>query len=239
MANKSFFLDDSFYSYLLENSLREPKLLAELREETSQLEHSDMQIAPEQGQFMRLIAHLMGARKTLEVGVFTGYSSLSVALGLPEDGRIVAMDVSDEWTAIAERYWERAGVREKIDLRIGRAEETLANLVAEGRAGMFDMAFVDADKTAYDTYYERSLELVRPGGLVMLDNVFRSGRVADPEADTDAVRAIRQLNAKIHGDERVELSMVPIADGLTLARKVEETAEAPNADRSPQPPQHS
>lgn len=232
MANKSFFLDDSFYTYLLENSLREPELLAELREETSTLDQAEMQIAPEQGQFMRLIARLMGARKTLEVGVFTGYSSLSVALGLPEDGRIVAMDVNEEWTAIAERYWERAGVREKIDLRIGRAEETLAELIEAGHGETFDMAFIDADKTAYDVYYERALELVRPGGLVMLDNVFRSGRVADPEVDTDAVRSIRQLNARIHRDERVELSMVPMADGLTLARKVEQTARAPYADRS-------
>lgn len=219
MGKKSFFLSDEFYDYLIENSLREPDVLADLRRETAELEESDMQIAPEQGQFMRLMARLLGVRKCLEVGVFTGYSSLSVALGMQGEGRLVALDVSEEWTAIARRYWERAGVSDQIELRIGDASESLADLISEGQTGSFDMAFIDADKVSYDTYYERSLRLLRSGGLVMLDNVFRSGRVADPEVDDRSVRAIRRLNRKICEDDRVDVSVLPVADGLTLARK--------------------
>lgn len=219
MGKKSFFLSDEFYDYLIENSLREPDVLADLRRETAELEESDMQIAPEQGQFMRLMARLLGVRKCLEVGVFTGYSSLSVALGMQGEGRLVALDVSEEWTAIARRYWERAGVSDQIELRIGDASESLADLISEGQTGSFDMVFIDADKVSYDTYYERSLRLLRSGGLVMLDNVFRSGRVADPEVDDRSVRAIRRLNRKICEDDRVDVSVLPVADGLTLARK--------------------
>lgn len=219
MANKSFFLSDEFYDYLIENSLREPTVLEDLREETDELEESDMQIAPEQGQFMRLLTRLLGVRRSLEVGVFTGYSSLSVALALPEDGQLVAMDVAEEWTRIAERYWERAGVRNRIELRIGPAADGLAELIEDGQEETYDMAFIDADKVSYETYYERSLRLLRPGGLVLLDNVFRSGRVADPSVQTASEVAIRRLNRRIHEDDRVQISMIPLADGLTLARK--------------------
>ena len=178
-----------------------------------------MQIAPEQGQFMALLVELIGAKRTLEVGVFTGYSSLCVALALPPGGRIVACDSSEEWTAVARRYWREAGVDGKIDLRLGPAVETLDSLLAAGEAGRFDFAFIDADKTEYADYYERILELLRPGGLVAVDNVLWSGSVADPAKSDDDTVAIRAFNEKLLGDERVSLSLVPIADGLTLARK--------------------
>ena len=178
-----------------------------------------MQIGPEQGQFMTLLVELIGARNALEVGTFTGYSALAVALGLPDDGCLVACDVSEEWTAIGRRYWEEAGVAHKIDLRLAPALETLDGLLAEGRAGTFDFAFIDAEKEAYDVYYERALELIRSGGLVALDNTLWEGKVVDPgvaDVDTEAIRAI---NAKLVGDERVTLSLLPVGDGLTLARK--------------------
>ncbi len=178
-----------------------------------------MQIAPEQGQFMALRVELIGAERTLELGVFTGYSSLAVALALPADGRIVACDVSEAWTAIARRYWDEAGVAHKIELRLAPAIETLDSLIAAGEAGAYDFAFIDAEKTEYADYYERVLELVRPGGLVAIDNVLWNGRVADPESNDDDTNAIRAFNNMLKGDERVTLSMVPIADGLTLARK--------------------
>ena len=183
------------------------------------MEQANMQVGPEQGQFMALLVELMGARNALEVGTFTGYSALAVALALPEDGRLVACDVSEEWTAIGRRYWEEAGVAHKIDLRLAPAVETLDALLAEGRAGTFDFVFIDADKEGYDAYYERALELTRAGGLVVLDNTLWRGDVADPtisDVDTDAIRAI---NAKLAVDERVTLSLLPVGDGLTLARK--------------------
>ncbi|MBD2069477.1 class I SAM-dependent methyltransferase [Leptolyngbya sp. FACHB-671] len=219
MTNKSLNLGDRLYDYLLAVSLREPEILLKLREETARHPMSQMQIAPEQGQFMALLVQLMGATKTLEVGVFTGYSALSVALALPENGQVVACDVSEEFTAIARRYWEMAGVADRIDLRIAPAVETLDQLLAEGQAKTFDFAFIDADKSNYETYYERALQLVRPGGLILIDNVLWSGRVADGQVQDTRTEAIRAFNRKLHEDQRVTLSMVAIADGLTLALK--------------------
>lgn len=219
MSNKTLGLDDRLYNYLLSVSLREPEILAQLRQETAQQPMSQMQIAPEQGQFMALLVQLMGAKKTLEVGVFTGYSSLVVALALPPDGQLIACDVSQEYTAIARRYWQQAGVSHKIDLRIAPALDTLDGLLAAGQANTFDFAFIDADKSNYDNYYERALQLVRSGGLIAIDNVLWSGRVADPDAQDNRTQQIRQLNQKLQQDERVLLSVVPIADGLTLALK--------------------
>jgi predicted O-methyltransferase YrrM len=219
MSNKTIGLSDRLYNYLLSNSLREPEILAQLRHETAQHPMSQMQIAPEQGQFMALVVQLLGAKKTLDIGVFTGYSALCVALALPEEGKVIACDVSEEYTAIARRYWEQAGVSHKIDLRIAPALETLDQLLAAGQAETFDFAFIDADKTNYGTYYERSLQLVRPGGLIVVDNVLWSGQVADPEVTDNRTDTIRAFNQKLHQDERVTLSMLPIADGLTLALK--------------------
>ena len=219
MTRRTNHLPEELYAYLLDVSLRELPLMRRLREETASLEEANMQIGPEQGQFMALLVELMAARNALEVGTFTGYSALAVALALPDDGRLVACDVSEEWTAIGRGYWEEAGVAHKIDLRLAPAVETLDGLLAEGYAGTFDFAFIDADKEGYDVYYERALELMRTGGLIALDNTLWEGKVVDPEetdADTDAIRAI---NTKLAGDERVTLSLLPVGDGLTLARK--------------------
>jgi predicted O-methyltransferase YrrM len=180
---------------------------------------SIMQISPEQGQFMRLLVEMIGARRAIEVGTFTGYSSISVALGLPEDGRLVACDVSEEWTDIARRYWAEAGVADKITLHLAPALETLDSLVAAGEAGAYDFAFIDADKGGYMDYYERCLVLVPEGGVIAVDNVLWEGRVADPEDTDESTEAIRAFNTKLLADERVSLSMLPLADGLTLARK--------------------
>ena len=219
MSNRSIMLTDSLYEYLTDVSLRESPLLLALREETSKLTQRSMQISPEQGQFMALLARLTGARRCLEVGVFTGYSSLATALALPDDGSIVACDVSEEWTAVARRYWREAGVVHKIELRLAPASETLDNLLAQGQAGTFDFAFIDADKTSYLAYYERTLALLRTGGLALVDNTLWSGRVADPEvADADTV-ALRHFNEVLHRDERVDLSLLPMGDGLTVVRK--------------------
>ena len=219
MSTKTITLTESLHHYLLSVSLREPPILARLREETAQHPLANMQIAPEQGQFMALLAQLMGVKKCLELGVFTGYSALSVALALPPDGKLIACDVNEEWTSMARRYWQEAGVAHKIALRIAPALETLDKLLANGEAGSFDFAFIDADKENYTNYYERSLTLVRHGGLIVIDNVLWSGRVADPnEQDMDTV-AIRRFNTKLHLDERIALSMLPLADGLTLAYK--------------------
>ena len=212
-------LTESTYQYLLSVSSRESNILERLRQETAALPNASMQISPDQGQFMGLLVRLMGAKKTLEIGVFTGYSSLSVALALPDDGKIVACDVSEEWTGIARRYWKEADVEQKISLRIAPAIQTLDSLIAAGQSGTFDFAFIDADKSNYDGYYERILTLLRSGGLVAIDNVLWSGRVADPANQEEDTIAIRALNAKLHRDERIHLSMVPIADGLTLALK--------------------
>jgi predicted O-methyltransferase YrrM len=219
MANRSLDLTDQVYDYLLEVSLREHPVLARLREETAELPLSIMQIAPEQGQFMRLLVQILGAKRCLEIGTFTGYSSLSVALRLPADGQIIACDVSVDFTEIALRYWAEAGVADKIDLRLGPAIETLDDLLKEGASGSFDFAFIDADKENYLPYYERCLKLIRPGGLIAVDNVLWNGSVVDPEKTDADTLAIRELNQKLRDDERVDISMVPIGDGLTLARK--------------------
>jgi len=219
MSKKTLGLDNQLYDYLLSASLREPEILRQLRQETASHPRAGMQIAPEQGQFMALLIELLGATKTLEIGVFTGYSSLRVALALPPNGKIVACDVSEEYTAIARRYWQTAGVADKIDLRLAPALETLDQLLASGQAETFDFAFIDADKQNYEGYYERSLQLVRRGGLIAIDNVLWSGQVANPQDQDNSTLAIRAFNDKLHHDERVSLSLVPIADGLTLAFK--------------------
>lgn len=219
MSNKSIGLSDELHEYLLSVSLRESDVMRELREETAEHPKSQMQVAPEQAQLFQLLVKLIGARRALEVGVFTGYSALAVARVLPSTGTLVACDVSEEYTRVARRYWAEAGVADRIDLRIAPAAETLSALLDAGEAGTFDFSFIDADKEQYDTYYEKSLELLRPGGVIALDNVFRDGRVTDPDIDDESVRAIQRLNEKIHDDERVEISMLPLADGLTLAMK--------------------
>jgi len=219
MSNKSLAMGDRLYAYLQSVSVREPEILTELRHETAQHPMAGMQISPEQGQLMALLVQLIGATKTLEVGVFTGYSSLVVALALPPDGKIIACDVSEEYTAIARRYWQKAEVADKIDLRIAPALETLDRLLAEGQANTFDFAFIDADKSSYDDYYERALQLVRVGGLIAIDNVLWSGAVSDPSITNTSTEKIRALNQKLHQDDRITLSLIPIADGLTLALK--------------------
>ena len=206
-------------AYIRRVSLREPDLLRRLREETASHPRISMQISPEQGQFMALLIHMLGARRTLEIGVFTGYSSLAVALALPEDGRMIACDVSEEYTAVARRYWREAGVEGKIDLRLRPAVQTLNDLIALGQAASFDFAFIDADKENYENYYERCLTLIRPGGLIVVDNVLWSGRVIDAVDEDADTRAIRAFNQKLLADERVWLSLLPIRDGLTLACK--------------------
>lgn len=219
MSNRSIGLDDKLYDYLLSVSLREPELLARLRAETAEDPMARMQVSPEQGQFMALLVELIGARTALEVGVFTGYSSLRVALALPDDGAIVACDVSERWTDIGRRYWKEAGVEHKIDLRIAPAVETLDALLDEGRSSSFDFAFIDADKENYAEYYERCLTLVRPRGLVAIDNTLWSGAVADVSDEGDDTIAIRALNEHIYADDRVTMSLLPVGDGLTLAVK--------------------
>jgi predicted O-methyltransferase YrrM len=219
MSRRTIAVDDALYDYFTAVSLREPELLRQLREETGRMPHAQLQLAPEQGQLLALLVKLIGARRTLELGVFTGYSSLWVALALPPDGKIIACDVNAEWTATARQYWEAAGVAEKIDLRLAPALETLDHLIGAGQAGTFDFAFIDADKGNYANYYERALTLLRPGGLIALDNTLQDGRVADPAAQGTNVNAVRDLNARLHTDERIDLSLLPIGDGLTLARK--------------------
>lgn len=219
MEYSSIRVTQALGEYLLSVALREPEVLAQLRAETRKHGRAVMQIAPEQGQFMALLVRLMGARRCLEIGTFTGYSSLSVALALPEDGRILCCDISPDTTAIARKYWQQAGVAQKIELRLAPASETLARLIDDGESGNFDFAFIDADKDNYDTYYELCLKLLRPGGLVAIDNVLWGGTVADPHHRDRDTLAIRTLNRKLHGDERVDLSLLPIGDGLTLARK--------------------
>ena len=220
MSNKTTLLVDPLYDYFLANSLREPKLLAALRAETARLPMANMQIAPEQGQFMAFLVELIGAKRAIEIGTFTGYSALCVALAMPPAGRIICCDISEEWTKIGKRYWAEAGVADKIDLRLAPANKTLdALLLAQSRQESIDFAFIDADKTGYDGYYERILRLLRPGGVVAIDNVLWGGSVADPGKNDPDTLAIRALNAKLVKDERITLSMVPIGDGLTLARK--------------------
>jgi predicted O-methyltransferase YrrM len=220
MSNQSIGLSDPLYQYLLANSVREPEILMQLRSETARHPLVNMQISPEQGQLMGLLVQLIGAKKCIEIGVFTGYSSLAVALNLPDDGRIIACDVSDEFTAIASQYWQAAGVSHKIDLQIAPALVTLDRLLANGDASSFDFAFIDADKNNYAAYYDRCYQLVRQGGLILIDNVLWYGRVADPNMDEDKrTQAIKHLNQQIYHDDRVQISLIPIGDGLTIARK--------------------
>jgi predicted O-methyltransferase YrrM len=215
MTNRTLAMTDALVDYLREVGLREHPVLAELRADTARLPMARMQIAPEQGAFMALLVRLTGARRILEIGTFTGYSSTAMALALPEDGRVTCFDVSREWTDRARRAWEDAGVSDRVELRLGPAVESLASLDADA----YDLAFIDADKPAYDAYYEACLRVVRPGGLILIDNVLQGGRVAEPAEDDESVRVIRALNAKIATDARVDHVLLPLADGLTLARR--------------------
>ena len=219
MANKTLGISDELQAYVVEVGVREPGVLTRLREETASIPQHRMQVAPEQGAFLALLVELTGARRCLEVGTVTGYSSTAVALALPEDGRLTCCDVSREWTDVARRYWTEAGVAQKIELRIAPAVETLDDLLDSGKAETYDFAFVDADKTGYDAYYDRLMRLVRPGGLMAFDNTLWGGRVIDPDADDEDTAAIRAFNRRLADDERVSLSMVPVADGVTLARR--------------------
>lgn len=218
MSNRTIQLDDRTYEYLLAHSLREDARLEKLRMETASHPQVNMQIAPEQGQFMQMLVRLTGARRAIEVGVFTGYSSLAVMLAMPGDGRLLALDVSEEYTAVARRHWQAAGVADRIELVIAPAAETLDARLARGEAGQYDFAFIDADKTSYLAYYERLLKLLRPGGLIIVDNTLWSGRVADPEERDADTRALRAFNDALHRDPRVDLALLPVGDGLTLAR---------------------
>jgi caffeoyl-CoA O-methyltransferase len=219
MSRKSIGLSDKLHEYLLSVSLRESDVLRELREETAEHPESEMQIAPEQGQFLQMIVRMIGARRTIEIGTFTGYSALAVAEALPETGTLVACDRSETYTQVARRYWKKAGLADRIDLRIAPALETLDDLIAAGRQETFDFAFVDADKTEYPDYHERCLELLRPGGVIAFDNTLRDGRVAEADPESESVRATKRFNASLHTDERVHLSFLPLADGVTLAMK--------------------
>lgn len=219
MSNKSFQLPDDVHRYLIDVSLRETGIQRRLREETAKLPQAGMQIAPEQGQFMALLVKLLGARKTVEVGVFTGYSSLTTALALPGDGELFACDINAEWTGVAQRYWREAGVSHKIRLRLGPAAETLDALLEEGHQETVDFAFIDADKVGYPAYYEKTLRLLRPGGLVVFDNMLWSGKVADPQQTDTDTETLRALSRSLRDDDRIDVSLIPVADGLTLARK--------------------
>src|SRR5687768_11098069 len=212
MSVATITMTEALHGYLLKTTLREAPILKRLREETAKLPSGPMQISPEQGQLMALLVELLGARRALEVGTFTGYSSTVVALAMPADGKLVACDMSREWTDVARRYWREAGVESKIELRLGPALATLDQLIVEGQSGGFDFAFIDADKTAYDDYYERCLTLLRPGGLVAVDNALWSGAVADASDQRENTRAIRALNSKIASDARVSSSLIPIGD---------------------------
>lgn len=219
MSNRTLSIDDRIYDYLLAVSLKEPALLKQLREETAGIEFSEMQIAPEQGQFMALLVRLIGARQALEIGTFTGYSSICIAGALKAGGELVCCDDSSEWTAIAKKYWRDAGLEDRINFKLGDAGATLQALIDEGRAETFDFIFIDADKQNYPRYYELSFELLRPGGLMAVDNTLWSGDVADPNNMEPGTRAIRRFNEMLKNDDSVDISLVPIGDGLTLVRK--------------------
>ncbi len=210
-------MSDAVYEYILRNSLREPDVVRELRERTDALPERNMQVPPDQGQFLALLVRLLRVRQVLEVGVFTGSSTLWMALAMESGGRIVACDVSETWTAIAREHWERAGVAHRIELRLGRAVETLDRLLAERREDSFDLAFIDADKLSYEAYFERALRLVRRGGLIVIDNMLWSGLVAQETARDEETEALRRFAARLHRDSRIDLSLLGIADGLALA----------------------
>lgn len=219
MANRTIGISDELAAYVVKVGTREPDVLARLREETSAIPQHGMQIAPEQGAFLAILVELTGARRCIEVGTFTGYSSTAVALALPDDGHLVCCDVSEEWTSLARKYWAEAGVAGKIDLRIAPAAETLDQLLADGEESTYDFAFVDADKSGYDRYYERLMRLVRPGGLIAFDNTLWSGRVLEQNSEDEDTRALQALNTKLADDERITLCLLPLADGVTLARR--------------------
>jgi predicted O-methyltransferase YrrM len=219
MSSSTLALTDALRSYLVEMGVREHPVLARLRDDTARLPEAGMQIAPEQGALMGMLVALLQARRIVEVGTFTGYSALAMALAMPEGGRITCCDVSVPFTDIARKAWREAGVADRIDLRIAPAVDTLDLLLAEGRAGTFDLAFVDADKENYVAYHERCLALLRPGGVTLFDNVLWSGAVIDPKENSTSTLAIRDLNERLRDDDRIDLCMVPIGDGLTFARK--------------------
>jgi predicted O-methyltransferase YrrM len=219
MSDTTLAMNHDLQQYLIDHSVHEPEVLKELRVLTQRLSESRMQISPEQGQFMRLLMQLTGATKTLDIGTFTGYSSLVVALALPANGKVVTFDISDEWTSTARQFWQAAGVTNKIDLKIGFAEESLQSLINNGEINTYDFAFIDADKANYDRYYEACMQLVKPGGMIAVDNVLWDGKVADRSISDTSTNAIRALNKKIYNDKRVLASMLPIGDGLTLAIK--------------------
>ncbi len=220
MSNRTLSMDDRLYEYMLDVSVNESELLRELREETAaSVEFSVMQISPEQGQFMTLLMRLIGAKKAIELGTYTGYSSICIAEGMPDDAELICCDITEQWVAVAQKYWAKAGLQDKIDLRIRPALETLEDLLAQGRAGEFDFVFIDADKQNYQNYYELALKLLRTGGLIAIDNTLWSGAVADPDNDEPGTRAIRKMNQLLKLDTRVEKCMLPIGDGLSFAMK--------------------
>lgn len=220
MANQTLVMNDALYDYMLSVSLREHEVLRNLRERTAKMSTAGMQIAPEQGQFMAMLVQILGAKKTLDVGVFTGYSSTTVAMALPDDGRVIGLDTNKEWTKMAQQAWKAAGVDHKVSLKLGYAADALNELLEQGEEGSFDFAFVDADKQSYDVYYELCLKLLRVGGVMALDNVFQEGKVLNPDSESEQVKIICALNQKILTDLRVNVSLLPIADGLTLVRKL-------------------
>jgi predicted O-methyltransferase YrrM len=219
MSRRTTPLTEQLYDYFLEMSVRESDVHRRLREETAKLDGADMQISPEQGQFMTLFVGAMGARKAIEIGTFTGYSALCVAQGLTDDGELIALDIDEEWPSFGKRYWAEAGVGHKIEFRPGPAVDSLDALIEEGREGEFDFVFIDADKRNQEAYYERALRLVRKGGVIAVDNTLWDGKVADPSVHDESTKAIRGFNATVIDDGRVSLSLVPIGDGLTLLRK--------------------
>jgi predicted O-methyltransferase YrrM len=219
LSNRTLSIDDRLYDYILSVGVTESTLLQQLRAETANLEFAVMQISPEQGQFMSLLVRLMGVRRALEIGTFTGYSSICIASALPENGTLVCCDSSPEWTRVAQKYWALAGLEARIDFRLQPALDSLQELLTAGEAGSFDFIFIDADKQNYEQYYERALELLRPGGLIAVDNTLWSGDVADPNNNDPGTRAIRRLNQRIQQDTRVIRSLIPIGDGLTLVLK--------------------
>ncbi|MEE2657190.1 MAG: class I SAM-dependent methyltransferase [Candidatus Latescibacterota bacterium] len=219
MSSRNNNISEKLGDYILAHTLRDRPELKALREETAQLPNAGMQISPDQGQLMALLVRATGARRAIEVGTFTGYSAMVVAAALPDDGVLVACDISEEYTSVGRRHWERASLTSKIDLRIGPAAKTLDAMIAAGEAGAYDMAFIDADKENYPNYYERCLALLRRGGLILVDNVLWGGRVVEPDNDEESTVAIRKLTEMMHGDKRIDFSLLPVGDGLSLAVK--------------------
>jgi predicted O-methyltransferase YrrM len=219
LSNRTLSIDDRIYSYLCDVSIKEPELLRQLRQETAQIEYSVMQISPEQGQFMSLLIKLMAARRAIEIGTYTGYSSICIASAMPADGKLICTDISPQWTSVAEKYWAKAGLENKIELFSQPAELTLQMLLDDGAQKSFDFIFIDADKQNYIKYYEMSLSLLRKGGIIAVDNTLWSGAVADPENNEPGTRAIRRFNDMLKQDDRVSQSLLTIGDGLTLILK--------------------